>query len=173
LISAIANGGKVLWPRLVEKIEPQDPTSGEQPTLFPAGRVRGELGVSKRNLNVLHDAMLADTEAPDGTGVPAARACPGLRICGKTGTAEIQNARGEKAGQTTWFASFAPFGEPRWAVVVMVEDGVFGGPTCSPVAGKVYAALLERTQGGRTQTLASSGGVRPSPGTATGQQRDP
>ncbi|RPI94046.1 MAG: hypothetical protein EHM39_12460, partial [Chloroflexi bacterium] len=136
------------------RIESQDPTSSEPPVLFPAGRVRGELGVSKRSLSIVHDAMLADTEAPDGTGVPAARQCPGLRICGKTGTAQIQDARGEKTGQTTWFASFAPFGDPRWAVVVMVEDGVFGGPTCSPVAGKIYAAILERTQQARAAALA-------------------
>ena len=38
--SAIANGGKVLWPRLVERIEPQDPASGETATNFPSGLVR-------------------------------------------------------------------------------------------------------------------------------------
>jgi cell division protein FtsI/penicillin-binding protein 2 len=45
--SAIANGGTVLWPRLVERIEPQDPASGEAPTNFPSGLVRDELGVSR------------------------------------------------------------------------------------------------------------------------------
>ena len=38
MVSAIANGGKVLWPRLVERIEPQDPTSGEAPADFPDRR---------------------------------------------------------------------------------------------------------------------------------------
>ena len=42
--SAIANGGKVLWPRLVERIEPQDPASGEAPTIFPSGVVRDHSG---------------------------------------------------------------------------------------------------------------------------------
>ncbi len=42
--AAIANGGKVLWPRLVERIEPQDPASSEAPTIFPSGVVRSELG---------------------------------------------------------------------------------------------------------------------------------
>jgi penicillin-binding protein 2 len=45
--SAIANGGTVLWPRLVERIEPQDPASGEAATNFPAGLVRDEIGVSR------------------------------------------------------------------------------------------------------------------------------
>ena len=62
VVSAIANGGKVLWPRLVERIEPQDPVSGEAPAVFPSGVVRGELGVHARNLKILHDAMLAETE---------------------------------------------------------------------------------------------------------------
>ncbi len=41
--SAIANGGTVLWPRLVERIEPQDPASGEVATNFPSGVVRDKL----------------------------------------------------------------------------------------------------------------------------------
>jgi len=145
LTAAIANGGKVLWPRLVERVEPRDPSTGEPPVLFPAGRVRDELGVSTRSLNILYDAMLGDTEDPDGTGRHVRDHAPlrGLRICGKTGTAEIQNERNQTIGQTTWFASFAPYGAPRWAVVVMIEDGISGGSTCSPVAGPIYAALLE------------------------------
>jgi penicillin-binding protein 2 len=142
LASAIANGGKVLWPRLVDRLEPHDFTSGEQPVLFASGNVRDELGVSQRSLKMLQEAMLADTEDPEGTGRHAV--VPGLRICGKTGTAQIQDERNIKTGQTTWFASFAPYEQPRWAVVVMVEDGASGGETCSPVAKPIYSALLER-----------------------------
>jgi penicillin-binding protein 2 len=158
LISAIANGGKVLYPRLVARIEPEDPTSLEQPIIFPAGRVHDELGVSQRSLRIVQEAMLDDTEASDGTGVLAARECPGLRICGKTGTAQIQDVKNEIIGHTTWFASFAPYGDPRWAIVVMVEDGVSGGQTCSPVGGKIYKAILEREQrrGAKTGTLATT-----------------
>ena len=59
---------------------------------------------------------------------------PGLRICGKTGTAQIQDERNVNTGHTTWFASFAPYENPHYAVVVMVEDGASGGETCAPVA---------------------------------------
>ena len=55
----------------------------------------------------MHDAMLADTEDSDGTGTEAA--VPGLRICAKTGTAQVQDVHNMKTGQTTWFASFAPY----------------------------------------------------------------
>ncbi len=154
LTSALANGGKVLWPRFVQRIEPQDPMSGAQPVLYPPRPPRDDLGVSARNLAILHDAMVADTEDPEGTGRPAA--VPGLRVCGKTGTAQVQDERNRKIGQTTWFASFAPYDapgsgvKPRWAVVVMVENGKSGEHTCAPVAGKIYAALLDRERRGNT-----------------------
>ena len=140
--AAIANGGTVLWPRLVERIEPQDPASGEAVTNFPAGLVRDHLGVSARSLNILHDAMLAETEDPEGTGRPAAVG-PAMRICGKTGTAEIMDTNNRRIGRTTWFASFAPYEHPRYAVVVMVENGTFGGPTCAPIAHGIYEAILK------------------------------
>ena len=142
LMSAIGNGGKVFYPRLVERIDPQDPLFGQASVAFESGRVRDELGVSKRTLAILHDAMLGDTEDAEGTG--RAAAVPGMRICAKTGTATVQDIHNRKTGQTTWFASFAPYGAPRYAVVVMVEDGASGGVTCAPIAGKVYKAILDR-----------------------------
>jgi penicillin-binding protein 2 len=142
MISAVANGGKVLWPRLVDRLEPQDPASGVAPVVFPSGVIRDELGLKPRSLEILRDAMLGDTEDREGTGKKAA--VPGLRICGKTGTAQVQDEFNRKTGQKTWFASFAPYEKPRWAVVVMVEDGASGGLTCAPIAGKIYAAILKR-----------------------------
>jgi len=153
MTSAIANGGKVLWPRLVQRIEAQDPTS-EPATVFPPRPPRDDLGVSARSLRILHEAMLAETEDAEGTGRHAAQANPGLHICGKTGTAQIQDVHGNLAGHTTWFASFAPFDKPRWAVVVMVEDGISGGETCSRVAGPIYKAIVENDQKGQPTTVA-------------------
>jgi len=137
MTSALANGGDVLWPRLVARMESQDPTTTEQPVVFPHKRVRDRLGVSQRNLQHVREGMLADTEDPGGTGRYST--VPGLRICGKTGTAE-RNERGE-VHNTTWFISYAPYERPRYAVVVMVEDGQSGGGTCAPVARDVYLAL--------------------------------
>lgn len=154
LTAAIANGGDVLWPRLVDRVETADPTFAVPPQILPRGRVRDRLGVSVRTLKIMHDAMLGDTEDADGTGTGAA--VPGLRICGKTGTAQVQDVRNNKIGQTTWFASFAPYEQPRYAVVVMVENGDSGGKTCAPVAHDIYAALLEqeRSAPDKPETLA-------------------
>ena len=141
MISAVANGGTVYWPRLVARIEPQDPFSADQAVKFPTGRVRGELGISNNSLNAVRGAMLADVEDAEGTGTRAF--VPGMRICAKTGTAQIQQGR-KTIGHTTWFASFAPFDNARYVVVVMIEDGTTGGATCGPVAHQVYLALQKR-----------------------------
>ncbi len=119
MISAIANGGKVLWPRLVDRIEPQDPSSGEVATNFPSGVVRDQLDVHPRSLQILRDAMLADVKSSEGTGTAAT--VDGLKICGKTGTAEVQDEHNRNIGQNYWFASFAPYENPKYAVVVMVQ----------------------------------------------------
>jgi penicillin-binding protein 2 len=153
--AAIANGGTVLSPRLVERIEPQDPASGEAMTNFPAGLVRDHLGVSARNLKILRDAMLAETV--EGTGQPAQ--VPGLQVCGKTGTAQVMNEHNQEIDRTTWFASFAPYENPRYAVVVMVESGTYGGPTCAPIAHDIYEAILksEKSNGPAAAALRHDG----------------
>lgn len=147
MISSIANGGKVLWPRLVQRIEPADPNSGETIIEFPTKPPRNNLGVSERTLITTREAMLADVEE-GGTGKAALVA--GMKIGGKTGTAQITNPRGQIVGHTTWFASCAPFENPRWVVVVMVEEGASGGGTCAPVAAKIYRAIQKLEMEGRS-----------------------
>jgi len=150
--AAIANGGTILWPRLVEKIE--DPVSGETLTNFPSGLVRDHIGVSTRSLNILRDAMLGETEDPEGTG-HAALVGPAMRICGKTGTAQVMDPHGREIDRTTWFASFAPYEYPRYAVVVMVESGTYGGPTCAPIAHDIYEALVKSENQPTATTLTA------------------
>ena len=152
LTAAIANGGDVLWPRLVDRLESPDPTLGVPPLVFPRGRVRDRLGISARTVKIMHDAMLGDTEDSDGTG---RKACvPGLRICAKTGTAQVQDEHNVLTGHTTWFASFAPYEQPRYAVVVMVENGISGGATCAPVARQIYEAIRSAECGVRSAECA-------------------
>jgi penicillin-binding protein 2 len=147
--SAIANGGTVLWPRLVERIEPQDPASGEVATNFPSGIVRDEIGVSAHSLKILGEAMLTETENPEGSGYNAFHqngSTLKIRVCGKTGTAQVENERGQKTGWNYWFASFAPYENPKYAVIVMVqsESGGSGGIVCAPIAHDIYAEILKK-----------------------------
>jgi penicillin-binding protein 2 len=150
MISAVANGGKVFWPRLVQRIEPVEVTGDpNEITQFPT-RLRNELPVHPRNLQIIREAMLADVEDPEGSGRSAAT--PGTRVSGKTGTAE--NKQGNKlVDKTTWFASFAPYETPKYAVVVMYEKGSAGGTTCAPVASQIYRAIFSRPVP-KTESLA-------------------
>jgi penicillin-binding protein 2 len=157
--SALANGGKVLWPRLVDRIVPQDPLAGGQAFRYPSGRVRDNIGVKASSLRKLHEAMLDDTENAEGTAYAAFRGSAlntELRVCGKTGTA--QNEQNGAITHTTWFLSFAPYEHPKYAVVVMVEmnTGGSGGGTCAPIAREVYEAILKTQQSKAARTVAGN-----------------
>jgi len=157
--SALANGGKVLWPRLVDRITPQDPLAGGQAVRYPSGRVRDNIGVKTSSLRKLHEAMLDDTENAEGTAYAAFRGSAlntELRVCGKTGTA--QNEQNGAITHTTWFLSFAPYEHPKYAVVVMVEmnTGGSGGGTCAPIAREVYEAILKTQQSKAARTVAGN-----------------
>lgn len=165
---AIANGGKVLWPRFVDRIEPQDPLSPDEVIHFRKGLVRDIIKVHPSTFRILREAMLDDTESPEGTAYRGFRGSPvntELRVCGKTGTA--QNEVNGGITYTTWFLSFAPYEHPHYAVVVMVENGSSGGSTCAPIAREVYEAILKEEQShpveNRGPTLQSG---RPAPRTA-------
>jgi penicillin-binding protein 2 len=151
MTAAIANGGKVLFPRLVLRTEPAEPSLDEPESLVLTPRVRSELGVQRRYLEILRDAMLADTEEQEGTGFAAFheadRRTPILkqfRVCGKTGTAQVTDVNNRLIDHITWFTSFGPFENPRFVVVVMIESGGSGGGTCAPVARQIYQAVCKR-----------------------------
>jgi penicillin-binding protein 2 len=155
--AAIANGGTIFWPRLVSRVLPQDPASREAATNFPAAVVRDRIGVSGRSLRILHDAMLGETEDQvEGTG-KAAVVGPEMRICGKTGTAQVQDTANKLTGYNFWFASFAPYENPRYAVVVMVQgEHGSGGGTCAPIAHDIYEAILNKEKAAVGKILAAN-----------------
>ena len=72
-----------------------------------------------------------------GTGTAAQ--IPGVRVAGKTGTAET----GHSGRNTTWFISFAPVDNPRFAVAVVLQNqSGTGGSTAAPIAKEILQALL-------------------------------
>jgi peptidoglycan glycosyltransferase len=73
-----------------------------------------------------------------GTGTSAQ--LPGIRVAGKTGTAET----GTSGVNTTWFICFAPAYAPRVAVAVALENQHgFGGSTAAPIAKVLMQAVLQ------------------------------
>ena len=159
MTSAVANGGKVLQPRLVTRVDSRQAFGQAQNKVIPV-KVHDDLNLKPETVELLHRAMLADVADPDGSG-RAARV-PGLVIGGKTGTAQKMVPTGKfnprtgvrlfRTDHITWFVSFAPIDSPSHVVVVMVESGESGGSTCAPIAGRIYRAIrdleLERKKGG-------------------------
>jgi cell division protein FtsI/penicillin-binding protein 2 len=84
-----------------------------------------------------------------GTGTAAA--VPGVKVAGKTGTAELGDSRGPDGGQTSdpentdaWFTSYAPAGKPRIAVAVLLVRNGAGGATAAPAARIVLDRALRK-----------------------------
>jgi penicillin-binding protein 2 len=152
MLSAVANGGRVLEPRLVDRIES---ASGEVLEQKPI-RVRSHAKIAPRHLDLLREAMRANVEDVEGTGREAAVA--GWRVCGKTGTAEVKRGR-TLVDKITWFVAFGPFESPRYATVVVVESGVSGGRTAAPVAKQIFESIRDREAGAHQRVEPAVGGV--------------
>lgn len=143
LVAAVANGGKVLKPRVVATVSGEAGVSESQAF---APQIMAEVHLDPKNLALVRQAMWSDVMDKDGTGKEAF--VPGFNVCGKTGTAQVHRPRSQGGGMdhTTWFASYAPYESPRYAVIVMVESGSSGGGTCAPKAREIYKALQKMEQ---------------------------
>lgn len=152
MTAAIANGGKVLWPRLVDRIVSPDAQNDDPVIQFPPRPVRDHLPVSTRTLEIIREAMRADVanrEPGPNQGTGWRSDVPGMNVCGKTGTAQVTDFRNRIVGHTLWFTSFAPYENPRYVVLVMLESeaGGYGGTLCAPIAAKIYRAIQKLEQG--------------------------
>ena len=61
-----------------------------------------------------------------------------VMVAGKTGTAQV-----EQGAPHSWFAGFAPYGEPRIAFAVVVEHGGYGAQFAAPLARGVMEAARD------------------------------
>jgi penicillin-binding protein 2 len=136
MMTAVANGG-VLWkPRLVQRIE-----RPEQGVVFrDPGQVNGHIELSPVVWALIHDGLWA---VVNEWGTGGAAKIAGLDIAGKTGTAQIiANSKSEKGEDHAWFAAFAPVKDPQAVVVVLVERGGHGGEAAAPIARKIFNAIF-------------------------------
>ncbi len=135
--AAIANGGRLWLPQVVERIESPSGQVIEE----HAPQVRRDVSVSPETLATLRRALLGVTSNPKGTAYKARSLR--VEVAGKTGTAQVQGSTRRVNGEAplpyerldhAWFAGFAPAAAPKIAFAVIVEHGGHGGDVAVPVA---------------------------------------
>ncbi|RNM12628.1 peptidoglycan D,D-transpeptidase FtsI family protein [Nocardioides pocheonensis] len=134
--AGIANNGTVMKPYLVDEVRSHDlevlGKTDPQPLTANA--------VSAATARKLTDMMVAVVD--NGTAVNAQ--IPGVKVAGKTGTAQSEANRPPYA----WFVSFAPADSPKIAVAVLVQDAgvdrdaISGNGLAAPIAKSVMEAVL-------------------------------
>jgi penicillin-binding protein 2 len=147
--ATIANGGRVVQPRIVQRVE-----SSEGAVLQEVPpQVVGEANLKPTTLEFLRRALAGVVQDPGGTG-KAAR-LPGILVGGKTGTAQVvrmaeDEPRDRPLDQIpyeyrdhAWFVCFAPVEAPQIVVAVLVEHGGHGGSASAPLARQVLEEFFQ------------------------------
>jgi penicillin-binding protein A len=127
---AIANRGVVMEPYLTDRIRKPDRT--------PLLRIKpDELRRAVKPEVAEQIAAMMEGVVSGGTGTAAQ--ISGVRVAGKTGTAET----GRAGRNTAWFIAFAPVDIPRVAVAVVLQNqNATGGTVAAPIAKQIMEALL-------------------------------
>ena len=135
MMAAVANGGTLLQPFVVDRIEAGE----DQPEGKTEPRVAGTLPVSPEHLAALQDGLLGVT-SNESIGTASHRfAGLSIPVAGKTGTAE---AGGVDAEPHSWFAAYAPADDPEIALVVVAENAGEGSTVAAPLARQVVEAYF-------------------------------
>jgi len=137
MYAAIANGGTI-WQMMVAKaIVKTDGTVVKSFTPQRLGTVKTSPSILSFLRGSLREVVVSGTGAGAFAGFP-------IEVSGKTGTAQVfgRNPNGSLKDDTSWFASFAPSKNPRYAVVMMVGQGGFGASTSGVGVRQIYSTLF-------------------------------
>lgn len=136
MVSAgIANGGEVMRPYVVTVVR--------GPDLRPISITKAE-PMSRAVSTPVASELTTMMEATVNTGTARNGRIPGVRVAGKTGTAQTSPDRPPYA----WFTAFAPADNPQIAVSVLIEqantarDDISGGRLAAPVAKAMMEAVV-------------------------------
>jgi penicillin-binding protein 2 len=144
--AAIANGGKICTPHLVDRIEYPDGSL--------ARRVTGHCGrhtlpYTQAELDYINAALATVTQS-GGTAGLAFSGFPlsDIPVAGKTGTAQRPPFQ-----DTSWFAAMVPAGDPQYVVIAMIEQAGHGSTSAAPIVRQIIEGLF-----GLVETGAVDGG---------------
>ena len=132
---AVATGGTIVQPHLLDRVENADTTVARTAPVDAWRRVMQPATAAD-----LTGLMRSVVERGTGT----AAQIPGVAVAGKTGTAQTRKGQAPHA----WFIGFAPADAPQYAIAVLIEHGgdlgneATGGRVAAPVARAVLSRLL-------------------------------
>lgn len=137
LQAALANGGKLVTPHLIDSLVSATGDALWVPDRPPAPQV-----FSPQTSQQVMGMMAAVVD--EGTGSPAQVA--GYRIGGKTGTAQKANPNGGYGrGRITSFIGILPSDRPRYAVLAVIDepqgDNAYGSTVAAPLVKQVMESL--------------------------------
>ncbi len=135
--AAIANGGKLMAPYIVEEYRyPDGTTEKTKPKVI-------RQVISPETSTTLSAMLVSVVEYGHGKRASV----PGYYIAGKTGTAQIaKNGVYSETDFNGSFAGFGPVDDPKFAMIVKIEDPqevIFAEATAAPVFGEIADYLLE------------------------------
>jgi penicillin-binding protein 2 len=142
--AALANGGKVYVPQVVERVE----TSGGRQIVHYQPKVSRDVPVTAETMEVWRRGMWKVTNERGGSAFDHGVVTV-TQVMGKTGTAEIRTRNKKKSEDErdienytptrshAWFAGWAPAEDPELAIVVFVEHGGSGGRVAWPIAKSI------------------------------------
>jgi peptidoglycan glycosyltransferase len=137
ICAAIANGGILKKPNLIEQVQAPNLSILEQFRSEDMGRP-----ISAETAKKLTQIMIAGTNSGAATNARI----EGVSVAGKTSTAE----NGGDEPYTLWFTGFAPTDNPQYAITVLVENGGglgqagYGNLIAAPIAKQVLEAVLNK-----------------------------
>ncbi|HEY7862294.1 MAG TPA: penicillin-binding protein [Thermoanaerobaculia bacterium] len=138
LTAAVANGGMLVTPRVVDRILHPDGRVEENPAPEPTRLLTSE--TAERLREILTGVV------ERGTGKLAA--IPGFQVAGKTGTAQKAGAGGYLSGRyVPNFVGFAPAEDPRIVAVVVLEEPRGARYHAAEVACPVFARIVSQSLG--------------------------
>lgn len=128
--AAIANDGVIMKPYIVEKAAFDN---GRK--VYSAKAETWKTAVNKATADKIGEYMLECVETGTGTGAKI----DGIKVAGKTGTAENEKNGKEHA----WFVCYAPYDNPQIAICVMQEYTGRTGSSCTPIAKELIEYYLK------------------------------
>ncbi|HWH43124.1 MAG TPA: penicillin-binding protein 2 [Thermoleophilaceae bacterium] len=149
--AAVANGGKVVRPRLAERIE--DDQGRVLQEFEPATPRRVRIKAAHRN--AIMEGLRAAADAPGGTSFGVFQGFP-VPVAGKTGTAE----KGAGRPDQSWYVAMWPYPDVKYVAAVTFEAGGFGADTAAPAARKLIAAVEDIDDDGPKAEDAERSAVR-------------